>query len=553
MNKSLLLIFIGCLWSVMALAAITVQVEPDKVQLGDTIRLILMTDDAQSTGVPDLTPLQKDFRIVGTERSMNYTFINGQSRATSRWTVLLIAKKVGVLSIPPLQVGHQQSKAMRVEVLDDASTVTSSDTKPLAATQEEVVLKTEVSENNPYVSQQVIYTVRLYNSGRLLDAEYQPPKAENALLIALGDADRYQTVEHGRAYMVEEQRYAVFPQKSGTVRIIGPSFHALSYDTIPRQINQRSQVTTLTVKPVPPNFNNRLWLPAKQVTLAEQYDKDVATMSEGDTLVRTVTLQAAAVPGQLLPTLDFAGSQYSVYPEKPQVNNVIRQQELIGEATTKVTYLLNKPGHVTIPRLELPWFNTMTGKEEVAVLPERTINITAKYAASQQPETPNAVVSIKSNDLSSQSQEKMTFPSRTEKSNNIAWWLAAGFAAIWVMTLIIWWYRSKLLKNHDKRLVLKRLHKACIYNNPYEARDALLHWARLQWPGFEFLNLRDLTKRIHDSQFKKQLHLLSQILYSPDKKIPWQGKELWQCIVAYRKGKVSKDNKTGDLPPINPL
>ncbi|AHE68323.1 hypothetical protein Loa_02793 [Legionella oakridgensis ATCC 33761 = DSM 21215] len=211
MKKFLSLIFIGCIWPVMVLAAITVQVEPGKVQMGDTIQLILTTDDAQSGGVPDLTPLQKDFRIVGTERSMNYTFINGQSQSSSRWTVLLIAKKSGILPIPALQIGREQSPATQVEVTNEPTT--SFDTGSQASVQDEVMLKTEVNENNPYISQQVIYTVRLYNSGRLLDAEYQPPKAENALLIALGDADRYQTVENGRTYVIEEQRYAVFPQK----------------------------------------------------------------------------------------------------------------------------------------------------------------------------------------------------------------------------------------------------------------------------------------------------------------------------------------------------
>ncbi len=533
----------------MVLAAITVQVEPGKVQMGDTIQLILTTDDAQSGGVPDLTPLQKDFRIVGTERSMNYTFINGQSQSSSRWTVLLIAKKSGILPIPALQIGREQSPATQVEVTNEPTT--SFDTGSQASVQDEVMLKTEVNENNPYISQQVIYTVRLYNSGRLLDAEYQPPKAENALLIALGDADRYQTVENGRTYVIEEQRYAVFPQKSGTVKIIGPSFHALSYDTVPRQINKRSKITTLSVKPIPPAFNNKIWLPAKQVKLSEQYDNSAAVLSQGDTLVRTVTLQAVAVPGQLLPALDFSGNQFSVYPEKPDADNIIRQQELIGKTTTKVTYLLNKSGHITIPRVELPWFNIVTGKAEVAVLPERTITVEAKQQAVLQTMS-SQPTSTDSKDLPV--QKKVQFTAETVKSFDMAWWLAGGFAAAWVITLIIWWYRSNQMPHsNSKRLVLKRLQKACMDNNPYEARDALLHWATLQWPEFEMLNLNDLTKRLHDSQFKRQLHLLSQLLYSQDKKIPWQGKELWQCIVRFKKAKPFKNNKTGDLPPINPL
>lgn len=63
------------------------------------------------------------------------------------------------------------------------------------------------------MNQQIIYKVTLYNSKHLLDADYQGPQVENALLIPLGQEKRYQTQKNNINYLVEEQNYAIFPQK----------------------------------------------------------------------------------------------------------------------------------------------------------------------------------------------------------------------------------------------------------------------------------------------------------------------------------------------------
>ncbi len=73
-------------------------------------------------------------------------------------------------------------------------------------------------------------------------------------------------------------------------------------------------------------------------------------MKEGSTLIRTFTLQAAGIPAQLLPSLQFnSKAQFSSYPEKPELRNMTRQQDVVGRADIKVTYLLNKSGQITIP------------------------------------------------------------------------------------------------------------------------------------------------------------------------------------------------------------
>ncbi|GGI84730.1 hypothetical protein GCM10007966_11610 [Legionella impletisoli] len=551
LKQAVLFIFVY-LWLNTAVAEITAQVKPDKIQYGETFHLIITSDDKQ-TALPNLTPLQKDFRIVGTERAMNYTVMNGQAKSISQFIVLLMPKTTGNLTIPPLNVGNHQTKAFTVEVSGQPITPQPQDAQP-ADSQDEVLIKTELSKKRPFISEQVVYSVKLFNSGRLLDAQYQPPKVENALLIPLGDADRYQSLENGRNYIVEEQRYAIFPQKSGELTITGPAFHALAYEAIPRQINIPPKTSQLMVKSIPNDFKGKHWLPAKNVSLSETYDNPSHFAKVGDTLTRYITVEAVALPAQLLPPLEFEDQpDYNVYPEKPDLRNAIRDHELVGKAEIKVTYLLNKPGQITIPELSISWLNTTTGNMEIAKLSPRTLEVkssdkstsTPLDAASRMTPDDKAPLQI---DAANKSKEIII----TEKSSPLAWFLAVTFAVAWILTLMIWWFRPKIVAGNKKRLAIKRLHEACINNNPAKAREALLHWASLHWPDKEFIDLNDISKQIRDPRFKKQLTLLSQAIYSPGNQVKWHGNELWVSIANYRRRKRNKKNKQDDLPPINP-
>lgn len=532
----------------LAAAGITTDVDPVKVQLGEPFRLTITMDDAQSEGVPDLTILQKDFTISSTERSSSYTIVNGQAHSVSQWSVLLLPKKTGVLTIPSIQIGKQQSDVTTIEVTGASTSTGSNQANNL---DNQVMLKTDISQEKPFVNQQVIYTVRLYNSQRLLDAEYQPPRVENALLIPLGDGRRYQTFEEGKNYHVEEQRYAVFPQKSGELELIPPTFNAIIYDVVPRRVSLRGQQIKLTVKSMPSNVASNHWLPAKQINLTEEFDKNNNNFLQGSTLVRMVTLEATGVPGELLPSLNFASDKnFNVYPEKPIFNNVIKQQEIMDTMTVKVTYLLNTSGPITIPELKLPWFNTVTGKEEIASLPARSIDVEPKQTSIDSQPVPSKESSQVGNNLT---QEAQMQPLQSEqKSSFWVWFLAGGFALAWLITIVLWLFSTGKLSRGDKRSALKDLKNACAKDDPKGAQVAIMAWADLQWPDDKLLNLSDVGTRANDFQLKKQLHLLSEAIYSEEKKHSWHGNDLWRSVINYRAKKPSYTNKGNGLPPINP-
>ncbi|CDZ76000.1 hypothetical protein BN59_00264 [Legionella massiliensis] len=567
MKRFILGLILLCCYG-LAFAEVSLRVDKPQVQLGQPFTLTLTIEGSQINAAPDLMPLQKDFSIDSSESNINYSIVNGQVRSISEWTLVMTAKRTGLLSIPSIQVGNEKTAPLTIEVTDEAPAATTptpqSQQNPAQPRvmqqqqQQDIMLTTDVSNPSPYVNQQIIYTVRLFNSSRLLDANYQPPEVEDALFVPMGTGRRYQVTENGRMYAVEEQQFAVFPQKTGYLKIKPPSFNALIYDFSPKRISVEAQPTTLNVKPIPPQFKGKNWLPAKQVTLSESYDKSTATLMEGSTLVRTVVLQAAAVPAQLLPTLDFANSdQFSVYPEQPVTNNQFRQQDLVGTSTVKVTYLFNKSGKVTIPTLSLAWFNTSTGKEEISSLPGFAIDVTAAAGTGKVNKTPAPVVQTAAPSQSkppSQKKSPANNPSPQVKPQSaLAWWVAGVFALAWLLTVVAWrWQRvGQTQPGQSKAQIMKELSLACANNQPKEARNALLKWGQLQWPDETLLNLFDLEQLAGESALKEQINHLAHGLYQGGSKDAWQGSDLWQAVADFKPSAGTTEEKANPLPPLH--
>lgn len=551
--KRLIIISVFYFFSAFTHAEVQVQVESSQVSVDEPFQLQLTQINPQAGGgIPDLTPLRKDFLILGTERSMNYSIINGQTQSSSTWAITLKAQKTGALTIPALKVGTEQTPPLTINV-----TTQPTQTKDVASQisqQQDIFLTTEVNEKKPYLNQQVIYKVTLYNSKQLLDANYQGPKVENALLIPLENGKRYQILKNNVPYLVEEQNYAIFPQKSGPLKISSPVFTALIYDFNPQRIQAETKPITLDVQAVPAQYQGKTWLPAKKIKLHEEYEQMGQTINQGSTLVRTITLEGIGVPAQLLPNLHFADTDaFNVYPEKGQEKNTVTQGEIASRMEMKVTYLFNKSGKVIIPELKLPWFNTTTGKEEVAILAPRSIEVLPSATAPKAPLNPPPVPAHAAPEPSAKTAPPLPITTPAT-SSNWAWGVAALFALAWFTTLVLWVrqkYGRKLRKGAYKN-ALNALHTACLQNDPQHARNALLKWANLYWPDASILSLSDVQHLTTDMQLRKQIQRLSQALYQNTDPHQWHGDELWQSINHIKPTPSKTNHKTSTLPPINP-
>jgi hypothetical protein len=98
----------------------------------------------------------------------------------------------------------------------------------------------------------------------------------------------------------------------------------------------------------------------------------------------------------------------------------------------------------------------------------------------------------------------------------------------------------------------KNLRQACIANDAARARRALLEWGRGQWPDDNINGLNQIEIRTKSSTLLRELSRLDAALYA-DQTTGWQGRSLWQSIVAegnYPRAGTDADAKA--LPDLYP-
>jgi len=528
-----------------ALATVTAEIKPQSINLGDSFYLTLTVEGHSSHGMPSLIPLQHDFEIDSTEHRVSTTIMNGNMQTISQWNILLTPKKSGKLHIPPIDIGGEKSNTIDVDVTSSIGSKISEKKSKIQEKPKRIQLQTTVSEHNPYLHQQILYTIKLIHRDQLLDATYQPPNFEDALIVPLGESEQYQMSENNQTFFVEEQRYALFPQKTGKQTLNSPLFQALIYRGMPKRVRLKNDPIDLNIKSIPKTYPAKPWLPAKALSFTEQYNDMSTTVKAGTALIRTIRIEGQAIPSELLPTLAIKPeASYGVYPEKPISKNSIHNQDLVGIKTIQITYLLNQPGTIILPAYTITWFNTATKKQEISTLPARTIHIQGNL--NKQP--------IQSQII----HQKETLPAPQmplphTQSSQIPWLIAVFFALMWVFTILgIFVYKKKPRILQKKTTILTQLKHACETNDPVRTHSILITWGQHQWPNVRILNLDDIKIRLHDGGLKQEISTLSEALYTKNKRI-WKGEILWQCIKNYRAKTPQKKNKKSKLPPINPM
>lgn len=543
LRHALSLLFFICFGLHNAYATtLTTRVDPPEVRPGQPFHLIYELDENAPAGLPDFSPLNHDFQIHGTAHHASYVFTDGQSKASTRWVVTLMPRKTGQLTIPAIQIGQARSTPQNIQVTQHPKPRQDAIPKaPEAA----LFIRNEVSKTKPLIHQQLIYTVKIYHNASILDAAYQAPTLGDSLVLPLGNNRQYQAIENGRPYLIEEQKYAFFPQKSGAQLLFPPRFQALIYDDIPRRVEAVGTSESIDVQAIPTLASSKTWLPAKHISLTEHYDNTSSDLAEGSTLTRTIMLKATGLPGELLPSIEISKSHdFNLYPEPPTQNTSIQSDDVMGSTTLKISYLFNRAGTITLPEYTMPWFNTETGQLEQATLPAHTFEIKADPRA------------IETNHTPPPEPEKIIaeIPTKTTISHALRMHLLPAIILA-SLTCALWLLHKRNQRTQTiRRRALKKLQKACLSHHRQKTHTALLAWAHLNWPDARVLNLDDIALQAQSTELTAELNVLSQALYNQNQQnSPWQGDLLWQTIKRLTsKPPARSHKKPTHLPPINP-
>jgi hypothetical protein len=546
-------------------ATVTATLDRSTISEPDTVLLSLQTEDQDQSLSPDLTPLDADFEVLSNSQRSQIYMVNGKTTATRSWEITLAPKRSGALTVPALSLGSAQTQPLHLTV-----TPASANNSGEAAKDQALFLEATLEPGSAYVQSQLLYRLRLYTRHPLRGGSLTPPAPAHAKVQKLGDDSHYQTERQGQQYEVYEQRYAVFPEQSGTLTVPPVSFEGQVaapqtrsnrnfpslfddlYANQGRTVRLRSPAAEATIQPKPADFPGEGWLPATSLTLSEQWPQDPPQFKVGEPVTRTLSLTATGLLAEQLPSLPLPQSPaLKHYTEQPTLENRLQELEIQGLRRENQVLVPTQPGSLELPEIRIPWWDVKQQQVRYAVLPARRVEVAAAAAQAVPAAVPVPPPSA--------------VPAQTVTVNTPGFWpwLSLSLGLGWLLTLGLVWRQRRpvaakvtapLAESPSLRAAYQAVQQACEQQQPQATNQALLAWARARWPQASVTTLGELAARLSTPAVTATLQQLERQLYYPAETSSWAGTAAWQILAPVLRNPLTvRPAQSSALPPLYPV
>ncbi len=533
---------------------------------GQPFRLIIYYRGTQSNlNDPDTDPLKRNFSVLEVGRSQSLTIINNKVTREDEWRISLIPKKSGILKIPSLKVGNDKTRALSINVKNSLS--------PKGLPKDTFFIKTSITPKEPFVNSELLYQVKIFYRVNFAKALITPPKANNAIIRQLGQDKSYEAHIKNHTYQVFERRFAIFPQKPGILTIspvifrglIIPPAHnnsfAAYYGLNAKPVQMIAPEKQVTIKPIPKIALGHLWLPTNKFSITQDFNEDLNKLTVGTPLTRIITLKAQGLLAEQLPDIHINNSKYyNVYPAQPKLENRYFNGHLEGKKIFKVVYLPTNPGEVSLPAIDIKWWDINTNTLTNSVLPSTKltfINSQAPLLVTQTKPVDKTFVSAKKN-LSSKLEHNT---SKNFLDNTYLILLIVLLACL----VLLYSFRAKFKRQISSEntitlsMLRKNLIKACKQKNGKHIESALIGYVKKLFDSNAVNSLGDVCKVLPKSslteEIKTEIKNLQKSLYKTQENY-FDGHKLMillrQLKIISVKPKTKKTKKTKQLAGLNP-
>ena len=514
----------------------------------------------------DTSILEADFELLGSDSKVSRILRDNQILHRMQWSVQLLPRRLGQLQIPALQYGDNFSEPMLLEVMPASAA---------RLAQASVFVEVEAHPENPYPGQQTRLVTRLYHSLELHDGAFDEPDSGDLRVYRSGRESRYREERNGVDFKVIERSLLLTPVSSATLSI-GPANYRGSIhccDDIKtsaniRYIYRRSNEIKLQPRALPPGYSSDHWLPALGLELRIDWDDTYASPRAGHSLGFTLTLQATGLPAEALPIDLLSGeySGYSIYADEPS-----RTTEIAGEPgheqfqsrlQQRYAIILERSGEITLPALELRWWDLEQDIERIASLTATRMTVSAAEIPVDN-RNPRANPDV----LRSLQTDSQGVSGIVINRLHRYWpWIALSAFALLIPILVIVAgplylpIASKLNQHRTRRQCLRSLKRACRADDASAARRELLKWGRSHWSNARINGLKQLASHTLSQpgaeQWQVELAQLDAAVYGNEID-DWRGKLLWKLVQQAHKKEtdtrpVLRTGRTDLLPELYP-
>ncbi len=558
----LLLTLLAALCVTTANAAnIITRTDRSDINLNESFTLFFQAE-GRPDGDPDFAPLEKDFEIGHSGQSSNFSIINGRSSRQITWTLVLFPKRAGNITIPSIAFGKDFSPQLQITVNQPNTS------KQGGQGSEDLYIEVTASPRKAYEQGQILYKVKLFRGVNISNAQLSEPETVGVDVVtrAISDGSEYDTTVGGRPYRVYERRYVIFPQAAGKLTInpirldasVGQQRRSFfdSFNGRGRRVRVASKAVHLEVKAIPNSVNSLNWLPARKLEISDSWSPQPPTFTVGEPVTRTITLKAEGVTAAQLPDIaeQMQAQGFKVYPDQAQQEEQALNNGMVGIRIESAALVPTQAGQLSLPAIEIPWWNVKTDKAEVARLPAKTVNVAAA-AGSELPDKPASIDNNTSNPIDAGEREAQT---TTVYQRGFWPWLSAILGLGWLATAIAWAYQRYQPQQTRKpptvnlNKLAAKVRQACDSNDAQQSQRALLTWAKHFWQDKPPYSLGLLAAQV-PKPLSGEVTALNTALYGKSEH-DWQGDALKQAFSTFLKEKpLSTDNSTPDLAPLHKI
>lgn len=559
---------------VQALTKVAASIDKNPAVVNESIVLTVVANDDINSNALDLSALTQNFIVGRTSVRSQTSMVNFDTTRTTIWSTVLIAKRAGMVTIPALTIEDKQSQPITLNVL--------SANDPVAQKQKNIFIDSKISSDNIYVQQQVTLSVKLYFSAELRRGNLSEPSLEGANISQVGTDQESDKIINGKRYRVIERVYAISPQRSGEFVISPPRFSG----EIMMQSSRRSNFLsfgetkpvsiigdeiTLTVRPIPVAYQGH-WLPSEIISLHQEWQPALASSTNnnfivGEPITRTITLTAAGLSKEQLPKLTMTVPQgLKVYPDQVELHSSMPQNRLVSQAVRSFAIVASKAGTFELPEITIPWWNTITNRQEKAVIAAQTITVLPN------PDQPQ--VQVMGNTPSAGNLTApvclQTSTSSSNNTNNTAEiiiqdsWVQWLYLALWLITALAWFISTKINKaattNHTESQPINdhylALLAACKQQHNKKVLSLIVPWVNSLLPANtknKVSSLDEAIKIVNNVEFGLALNHLQQALYGKStskNNDSWQENDLINIIQQLNKhGLILSEQKGFSINP----
>jgi len=545
-------------FSVVQAAPVTAKLDRSSAVVGETVTLILQTSDTDQSLDADLSALQADFDVLNRRSETQMSFVNGRQTASVRLVVTIEPKRAGNLIIPALKFPGAASTPLLLKVSK------APELAPGAA--EPVFIEVTVQpDSGPYfVLSQISLMVRIFYQANLTEAAINPPSPDQAS-VRLLDEVPYQSDRNGERYRVLERRYAIFPERSGTLtipamqlsgRLIEKPSDRLWQPTVRgRRVTVESEPLTLDISPRPSGFTGDFWLPARQITMSQQIS-DSEKLHVGEPVTRTVIVDAKGLEENMLEEPAWPEVPNTrIYPDQPQGISRDDGEWVLGHKEFRYAVVPEKAGELLLPEIRLDWWDTVANKQRTAVLPEYKVNVLPSELAQTTSVLPPAA------DVIPEVSMGPSTGSPVSSATAAMWKITTGtFAFLWLLTLFFYFRRRPVSAlpssagasdSLDEKELLKKLQKACQKGDASSTRKDLSRWVRNYAPESMRGSMRHFGMSCGVPALQTAIAELDTHGFADGGTGDWKGDALWSALKTWRnQPNDRKNSKVGEKPDL---